>query len=264
MWQRYFSRLKPQTPHHDPAAIMPNHDQTTRTVEPTPAAQSAGEETRRDPSTRTVEPTPKTFISAVLSRAEGAPSAPAVTYVRELMPGVLLSSVVRAYGTISDSELVTFVEPAWLAIRDSLVADPSCRFSITPSKWEELIAASYEAAGFDAVVLVPRSGDGGRDIVATRMGFAQVSIVDQVRVFEEGKVVDANDVCALLGALLADRNATKGFITTTAKLAPGIADDTRIAFFLPHRLELIDGEQLLARLNGIRRSNSAHPVSRRT
>ena len=216
-----------------------------------------------DQSTRTVEPTPKTFISAVLSGGEIAPSSTAVTYVRELIPDLLLSSVVRAYGTISDSELVTFIEPAWLAIRDALVAEPSCRFSIAPSKWEELIAASYEAAGFDAVVLVPRSG-GGRDIVATRMGFAQVSIVDQVRVFEEGKVVHANDVCTLLGALLAERNATKGFITTTAKLAPGITDDTRIAFFLPHRLEVIDGEQLLARLNGIRRSNSAHPVSRRT
>jgi len=248
---------------------MPNPNQSSRTDEPTQktyvsAGPSAGEDAPRDQASRAVEPTPKTYISAVLSGGEDAASAPAVTYVRALMPDLLLSSVVRAYGTISDSELVTFVEPAWLAIRDSLVADPSCRFSITPSKWEELIAASYEAAGFDAVVLVPRSGDGGRDIVATRMGFAQVSIVDQVRILEVGKVVDADDVCTLLGALLADRNATKGFITTTANFAPGITDDNRIAFFLPHRLELIDGEHLIPRLNGIRRSNSAHPVSRRT
>jgi len=96
------------------------------------------------------------------------------------------------------------------------------------------------------------------------MGFAQVSIVDQVKVFEGGKVVDANDVCSLLGALLADRNATKGFITTTANLARGITDDSRIALFLPHRLELLEGEHLIARLNGIRRFSSAHPVSRRT
>lgn len=248
---------------------MPNHNESTRKGEPAAktyisARPSAAEDALRDQSARTVEPTPKTFISAVLSGGEDTPSAPGVTYVRELMPGLLLSSVVRAYGTISDSELVTFVEPAWLAIRNLLVADPSVRFSITSSKWEELIAASYEAAGFDAVVLVPRGRNGGRDIVATRMGFAQVSIVDQVKVFEEAKVVDSNDVCTLLGALLADRNATKGFITTTAALAPGIADDSRIAFFLPHRLELIDGVHLITRLNRIRRSNSAHPVSRRT
>ena len=215
-------------------------------------------------STRTVEPTPKTFISAVLSAGDAAPSSTAVKYVIESIPDLLLNSIVRAYGTISDAELVTFIEPAWSAIRGALIDDPSCRFSIPPSKWEELIAASYESAGFDAVVLTPRIGGRGRDIVATRTGFAQVCIVDQVKVFEAGRVVDANDVCSLLGALLSDRNATKGFITTTAKLAPGITDDTRIAFFLPHRLELINGEQLVPRLNGIRRSNSAHPVSRRT
>lgn len=234
-------------------------------VEPTPKTFiSAGEAAPSDQSARTVEPTPKTFISAVLSGGAVAASSTAVKYASDSMPNMLLSSLVRAYGTISDTELVTFIEPAWSAIRNALIADPSGRFSIPPSKWEELIAASYDAAGFDAVVLAQRSGDSGRDIVATRMGFAQVSIVDPVKVFEEGKVVGAGDVCTLLGALLADRSATKGFITTTAKLAPGITNDTRVAFFLPQRLELIEGEQLLSRLNGIRRSNSAHPVSRRT
>ena len=63
-----------------------------------------------------------------------------------------------------------------------------------------------------------------------------------------GNPVTANDVRALLGVLSADRNATKGVVTTTATFAPRIAEDPSISPFVPHRLELIDGTQLVERL----------------
>ena len=43
-------------------------------------------------------------------------------------------------------------------------------------------------------------------------------------------------------------NVSKGVVTTTATFAPGIATDPSIAPFVPHRIELYDGERFLKRL----------------
>jgi restriction system protein len=59
--------------------------------------------------------------------------------------------------------------------------------------------------------------------------------------------VTANDVRALLGVLQGD-GASKGFLTTTSEFAPGIEHDLLLKQFMPHRLELLDGERLFERL----------------
>ena len=56
-----------------------------------------------------------------------------------------------------------------------------------------------------------------------------------------------------LGVLNVDRNSSKGIITTTSNFQPGISKpDSEFAPFLPHRLELKNGEDLLKWLAELR------------
>ncbi len=167
--------------------------------------------------------------------------------------GILLSTVLRRLGSSPDGELIQLVEPAWRAIVTALEANPQGRFEIPDRKLEELIAAQYDAAGFDEVILTPRSGDRGRDVIATRSGFGSIRIIEQVKAFGPGRVVTADDVRSLLGVLHSDQNASKGLVTTTARFAPGIASDPLIKTHMPYRLELVDGDQLIKRLSALKK-----------
>ena len=124
-------------------------------------------------------------------------------------------------------------------------------FSIPPDKWEEMIAGAYERAGFDKVILTPRSGDFGRDVIAEKSGWGCVRFIDQVKAYKPGHLVTAEEVRALGFVLQADRAATKGIVTTTSRFAPRIAEDPLIKPYLPTRIELIDGAQLIQRLSAL-------------
>jgi restriction system protein len=75
-----------------------------------------------------------------------------------------------------------------------------------------------------------------------------VRIIDQVKAYAPGHRVPANDVRALLGVLQADQAASKGLVTTTSDFAPGVHTDPFIAPFIPTRLELVNGPELVKRL----------------
>lgn len=131
-------------------------------------------------------------------------------------------------------------------------SDPSAIYQIDCWKWEEIIAGAYKQAGFDEVELTPRSGDKGRDIVATKNGIGSVRIFDQVKAYKPGNVVTANDVRAMSGILSGAGNVSKGVITTTSSFAPRIEEDEYIKPFLPHRIELRPKEILLPWLNELK------------
>jgi restriction system protein len=102
-------------------------------------------------------------------------------------------------------------------------------------------------SGFDHVTLTPRSGDYGRDVIAVKKGIGTIRIIDQVKAYKPGHLVDANDVRALVGVLQGD-GASKAFFTTTSDFAPKLSKDPLITPFIPSRLELINGQNLLKRL----------------
>lgn len=162
-----------------------------------------------------------------------------------------MSAIVSFEGDASDGAIVRLLQPALLEIRAALRRDPGALMSLTPRQLEELIAAAYDSAGFDQVILTPRSGDFGRDVIATKNGWGSVRIIDQVKAYKAEHRVTANDVRALLGVLHGDRSATKGVVTTTSEFAPGIATDPFIAPFMPYRLELINGKNLVDRLRAL-------------
>ena len=163
-------------------------------------------------------------------------------------PSLLLQAVVDLGGKTFDGDLIQAVAYPWLEIIKMIDKDPSVVFQIDPRKWEEMIAGWYKEYGFDEVILTPRSGDLGRDVIAVKRGILSVRIIDQVKAYKPGHLVPANDVRALLGVLNSDRNASKGLVTTTSDFAPKVGMDEFIAPYIPNRLELVNGKELVERL----------------
>src|SRR4029079_10675797 len=133
--------------------------------------------------------------------------------------------------------LVTDVTVVWFEFERLFRNNPEEIYNIDPRQLEEIVAGAYVKAGFE-VELTPRSGDKGRDVVATKHGIGSIRIFDQVKRYKVRRRVTADEVRALLGTITAAGNVSKGVITTTSTFAPRILDDDDIRRLVPHRLEL--------------------------
>lgn len=189
--------------------------------------------------------TRRAFADLVVGAAQLSASA---TFVTPDLPSLLLQTIVVAGAKTTEGLLIEAVTVPWLEIAKLLKRSPHEAYNIPPRKWEEIIAGAYRAAGFDEVVLTPRSGDLGRDIIAVKHGVGSVRIIDQVKAYRPNHLVTADDARALLGVLWGDR-ASKGFLTTTSDFAPGLPNDPLVSRFIPQHLELINGTLLLRRLD---------------
>ena len=170
-------------------------------------------------------------------------------------PELLLQTEILHRGDKTvEGVLVRAVAIPWLEIVQHLNRDASFLFQFVknPRKFEEFIAASYERAGFDEIVLTPQRGDGGRDVIATKNGWGSVRFLEQTKAYSPGHLVTHDDVRAILGALSTDQKASKALITTTSDFQPGILKaDSEFAAFVPHRLELKNGTKTLEWIRSI-------------
>lgn len=164
---------------------------------------------------------------------------------------LLLQSVITCGDKTSEGVLLKAVNLPWFEIVELLQNDPNEAFKIPPRKWEEIIAGAYKKAGFEDVILTPSSGDYGRDVIAVKRGIGSVRIINQVKAYKPDHLVTADDVRALLGVLTAD-GASKGVLTTTSDFAPKLPQDILLKPFMPSRLELVNGKQLLQQLLELR------------
>lgn len=92
---------------------------------------------------------------------------------KSALPGFLLKAILIPGGKTQEGTLIECVATPWLEIMQIIEKDPNSIYQIDCWKWEEIIAGAYTQAGFDEVVLTPRSGDKGRDVIATKMGLGQ-------------------------------------------------------------------------------------------
>lgn len=159
------------------------------------------------------------------------------------LPEVLLGAELVEKGTkTEEGDIVVAVTPVFRRFLRELERDPNALYQLDPRQFEELIAGAYAEEGCEHVVLTPRSGDKGRDVIATSKVFGTIRIVDQVKLFSPNRVVGADDVRALYGVLSLDHNASKGIVTTTSTFAPGVYSE--FARAIPGRLSLRDGKEL--------------------
>jgi restriction system protein len=84
---------------------------------------------------------------------------------------------------------------SWIRILSELDANPQALLKLNPRQFEELIAG-HRAAGW-SVTLTPRSGDGGRDVIATRDDVGSIRVLDQAKLYKPGHLVDAEEVRAM-------------------------------------------------------------------
>ncbi|MEZ5586264.1 MAG: restriction endonuclease [Sedimenticolaceae bacterium] len=160
------------------------------------------------------------------------------------LPSVSIATLLEFAGSTPDGRLVRAVAAPWFEILKLIKQDPQSIYQIDPFKFEEIIAGAWHATGvFDEVILTHRSGDLGRDVIATSRTLGSVRIVDQVKAYAPGRLVPANDVRALAGVLLRDQNVSKGIVTTTSDFAPKVRDE--FSDLMPYRLELRGGDDTL-------------------
>jgi restriction system protein len=181
--------------------------------------------------------------------AFGGGGAGAVEQVPLALPetSLLLQAVVEVGEKTNEGELIIGVTLPWFEIIAAMHKDPRLVLELSPRKWEEMIAGVYRRAGWDNVILTPRSGDGGRDVIAEKRGVGTVRIIEQVKAYKPGHLVTADEARSLLGALEMD-GASKGFLTTTSDFAPGLRKNPEWREYIPSRMELVNGSELLARL----------------
>ena len=166
-------------------------------------------------------------------------------------PALTLKAILDFGGKVDDGRLVEAVALPWFDIMRMIKRDPDSIYEINPFTWEEIIAGAYTRAGFDEVILTPRSGDKGRDVIATKHGIGSVRFFDQVKAYKPGHLVTAEEVRAMVGTVTAAQNVSKGIVTTTSGFAPRIITDDFVKHMIPYRLELKARDDLLAWLNAL-------------
>jgi restriction system protein len=170
---------------------------------------------------------------------------------RSFLGETLLTQAVIVPGQKThEGALIESVTSFWADLVRLFQQQPEMMYKIDPFKLEELVAGMYEKRGYQ-VTLTPRSGDRGRDVIAVWPGFGTVRLIESVKRYGPGHRVPANDVRALAGVLMMDPRASKGIVTTTSEFAPRIEDDPLIKPFLPYRIELVNGTELLKRLSDL-------------
>lgn len=108
-------------------------------------------------------------------------------------------------------------------IFEAIRNEPKLMRGLDPRKFEEFTAELLAKLGFTGIQLTPRSGDGGRDIVATQ----EVNQIPIVMAFECKKYAESNKIGpdilrALLGTVAHSRTkASIGVLVTTSSFTTG-------------------------------------------
>lgn len=179
-------------------------------------------------------------------------SAPTRWSVEQPLPGVMIKAILQFGDRTNEGTLIRAVAFPWYEVLDRIRRDPQGVHEIDSRIWEEIIAGAYHKAGFDEVILTPRSGDKGRDVIATKNGVGSIRIIDQVKAYKPGHVVTAEEVRALIGVMYTDLITSKAVMTTTSTFAPRLTEDELIRPLIPHRLELKPRDILLPWLEELR------------
>jgi restriction system protein len=131
--------------------------------------------------------------------------------------------------------------------------DWSKAYEIPDDKWEEIYAGAFKNDNYDEVILTPRSGDLGRDVIAVKYGVGAVRILGSFKAYKPGHLIPRAHVHEMIGVVSADPRATKGIISTTSDFAPRLMrDNADIRAVVPYKLELMNGVRLLKWLRTIR------------
>jgi len=158
-------------------------------------------------------------------------------------PNFDLATIIESSKRIERGLLVRTVSEVWLTVARMICLDWGNAYQVPSEKWEEIIAGAFKRSGYDEVILTPRSGDFGRDVIATKWGVGSIKVLGSVKAYAPGNLVRYDSIRALIGVLSGERDASKGMLITTSDFPPRVNEDPYIAPFLPTRVELLNGKR---------------------
>lgn len=111
--------------------------------------------------------------------------------------------------------------PLWLIAR--IMRSPSEVKNLTPRQFEEFVAEILSQLGFSDVILTPRSGDGGKDVIAShQVNGIPLSFYFECKRYADGNKIQLETLRALLGTMAHDaRQVNKGVLVTTSTFTKG-------------------------------------------
>lgn len=169
---------------------------------------------------------------------------------------LLTTSIVIPEKRVVEGSWIRVNDLVWDTIVDVLRDDWSQAYVIPHGKFEELIAGAFERAGYDQVILTPRSGDKGRDVIALKRGVGCVKIIGSVKRYAAHRPVRYDDVRALMGTLSSEADSSKGMVITTSSFPQDLANKDEFRKFIPTRIELLDGQRTLDWLMQLRKQRA--------
>ncbi len=132
-----------------------------------------------------------------------------------------------------------------------ILSNPSDVRNITPRQFEEFIAELLIELGFNNVILTPRSGDGGKDVIASHsVQGIPLTFYFECKKYAEGNKIQLDTMRSLLGTVAHDsRKVNKGVLVTTSTFTKGCKE-----FILAEsRLDGKDYDGVLGWVNELRK-----------
>lgn len=150
-------------------------------------------------------------------------------------------------GTVSaNSKSAPLIDQRFI---DYLHAQPADLERMDWRQLEYLCGEYFRREGYEVVVTTP-SGDGGIDVVASRMDGAEGPdiVLIQAKRLSGKRQVDINVVKALWADVMESESSTRGLITTTTRLAKGAREYTEARNYRLSAAERTHVEQWIANL----------------
>lgn len=157
-----------------------------------------------------------TFIADVdLSKDDEAPEDPtdiaerAEEQIIEIVPADTLERLKR-------------VDFAPITLLDDVLRDPDAMRALSARDFEGFVATLIEQLGFEDVTLTPRSGDGGRDVLAVkRIHGLSILCAFECKRYAANRPIGPDIARSLLGVIShGETRATTGILVTTSYFTP--------------------------------------------
>jgi restriction system protein len=171
-------------------------------------------------------------------QAAFAAAAPRITIKTLIIPG----------DQTKEGTLVKGVSALWFEILRRIRDDPDSIHQIDCWKWEELLAGAYKQDGWETVVLTPKRGDHGIDVIARDLGRLCFLQFDQMKKYKPDLLIGPDVIQQMEGVLLRHPEASKLMVTTTADFTTGARREAQALF---PRLELRPRDKLLTWLASV-------------
>jgi len=110
-----------------------------------------------------------------------------------------------------------------LRLLSKILKSPNEVRNITSRQFEEFIAELLSELGFNDVILTPRSGDGGKDVIASHsVQGIPLTFYFECKKYAEGNKIQLDTMRSLLGTVAHDsRKVNKGILVTTSSFTKG-------------------------------------------